>query len=180
MRHDGGPGKRRIRPDAPGATECRSMGSWYRSTVSDPATHGFPPLSEFMPHRAPMLLLDALVAHAPEEAVCVKTFGEDDLFVKDGVVSGFVALELFAQAAAAHFGYVGLTAGGKATSGALLGTRKIELSVPTFAVGEQLTIRVKQVMAMPPAAQFECTLHGPTGALLAEGVISVAVGVEAP
>jgi predicted hotdog family 3-hydroxylacyl-ACP dehydratase len=127
-----------------------------------------------------MLLLDALVAHAPEEAVCEKTFRQEDLFVKDGVVSGFVALELFAQAAAAHFGYVGLTAGGKATSGALLGARKIELLVPTFAVGEKLTIRVKQVMAMPPAAQFDCTLHGPDGTLLAEGVISVAVGVEAP
>lgn len=137
----------------------------------------FPPLERFMPHRRPMLLLDALVAHEEEQVVCTKTFTADDPFVIDGEVSSFVTLELFAQAAAAHFGYLGLSRGGPMGSGALLGARKIELFVDSFAVGQPLTVTACQVMAMPPAAQFECTLEGADGTRLAEGSISVAITV---
>lgn len=137
----------------------------------------FPPLEQFMPHRPPMLLLDALVAHDEDEAVCEKTFTDRDPFVEHGVVSSFVALELFAQAAAAHFGYAGLMSGGKAVSGALLGARKIDLSRDTFAVGEKLTVRVKRVMTMPPMAQFECAVTDGRGNTLAAGTINVAMGV---
>ena len=124
-----------------------------------------------------MLLIDALVAHDEDEAVCVKTFTDSDLFVENGRVSSFVALELFAQAAAAHFGYAGLMSGGKAVSGALLGARKIELSEGTFAVGEKLTIKVTRAMTMPPMAQFECLLTDDRGEMLAAGTINVAMGV---
>lgn len=137
----------------------------------------FPPLTSFMPHRPPMLLLDALVAHEGDEAVCEKTFTDGDPFVENGQVSSFVALELFAQAAAAHFGYEGLARGGQAQSGALLGARKIDLARDTFAVGEKLSIRVKRVMSMPPMAQFECALTAPDGSTLAAGTINVAMGV---
>jgi predicted hotdog family 3-hydroxylacyl-ACP dehydratase len=137
----------------------------------------FVPLEQFMPHRAPMLLIDALVAHDGDDAVCEKTFTERDPFVENGVVSSFVALELFAQAAAAHFGYEGLASGGKVTSGALLGARKIDLSRDSFAVGEKLIIKVKRVMTMPPMAQFECVLMNDRGETLAEGTINVAMGV---
>lgn len=157
---------------------CARVRSWYRWAVT-PSTEidAFPPLSSFMPHRPPMLLLDALVAHDEDEAVCEKTFTDEDPFVENGQVSGFVALELFAQAAAAHFGYEGLASGGKPQSGALLGARKIDLSRGSFAVGEKLTIRVKRAMSMPPMAQFECVLTGPDGSTLAVGTINVAMGV---
>lgn len=139
----------------------------------------FPPLVAFMPHRAPMLLLDALVSHAEDEVVCEKTFREGELFVEEGGVNALVALELFAQAAAAHFGYAGLLAGGAARSGALLGARRIELARPRLPVGERLVVRARQVFAMPPAAQFECTLEA-NGERLAEGTINVAMGLEGP
>jgi predicted hotdog family 3-hydroxylacyl-ACP dehydratase len=139
------------------------------------AAMSFPPLERFMPHRRPMLLLDALVAHEADAVVCIKTFTDADPFVENGVVSAFVTLELFAQAAAAHFGYLGLSRGGPMGTGALLGARKIELYADSFAVGAPLTVRAQQVMAMPPAAQFECTLESADGTRLAEGSISVAI-----
>ncbi len=145
--------------------------------VSQTEIDAFPPLEQFMPHRPPMLLLDALVAHDDEVAVCEKTFTERDPFVEGGEVSSFVALELFAQAAAAHFGYEGLARGGKATSGALLGARKIDLSVDHFVVGQKLIVRVQRAMSMPPMAQFECTLTDDQGITLAAGTINVAMGV---
>lgn len=136
----------------------------------------YPPLTSFMPHRAPMLMLDALVSCSDTEAVCTKTFRDGELFVEaDGTVSALVALELFAQAAAAHFGYLGMTRGGGFASGALLGSRKLELVESTLRVGEPLEVRVTQIMSMPPAAQYECVLvRG--GETLAKGTINVAMG----
>lgn len=142
----------------------------------------YPPLTAFMPHRPPMLFLDALLAHDDTSVVVEKTFRADDVFVENGAVSSFVVLELFAQAAAAHFGYAGLQRGGQFTSGALLGTRKIDLHVPTLAVGEAMQVHAKQTFAMPPAAQYECVLvlaRDPSH-VLAEGSITVALGPPPP
>ncbi|UJR82613.1 hypothetical protein [Sandaracinus amylolyticus] len=137
----------------------------------------FPPLTAFMPHRPPMLMLDALVACSDTEAVCTKTFREGELFVEpSGEVSALVTLELFAQAAAAHFGYLGMTRGSGMSSGALLGTRKLEMSEGTLRVGEPLEVRVTQVMFMPPAAQYECVLVR-AGQTIAKGTINVAMGI---
>ena len=135
----------------------------------------FPPLTAFMPHRAPMLLLDRMIACTDSEAICTKTIRADDLFVEGGGITTLVALELFAQTAAAHFGYLGLSRGSGFASGALLGTRKLELSVDRLRTGDVLEIRAVQVMSMPPAAQYECTLAR-GGETIARGTINVAMG----
>lgn len=130
-----------------------------------------------------MLLVDQLLEHDDQRAVIEKTFREGELFVEDGAVSAFVAVELFAQAAAAHFGYAGLLRGGLFSSGALLGTRKIELRAPRFPVGRRLVVRATQIFAMPPAAQYDCVLvdaSGPEEQVLAEGTINVALGPPPP
>ncbi|GAB4111704.1 MAG: 3-hydroxylacyl-ACP dehydratase [Sandaracinaceae bacterium] len=139
----------------------------------------FPPPSDFMPHRPPMLLVDRLLAHDEIRVAIERTFRDGDLFVEDGAVSAFVTVELFAQAAAAHFGYAGLVRGGVFSSGALLGTRKIELLVPRFPVGRRLVVRATQTFAMPPAAQYDCVLVDATEDVertLATGTINVAMG----
>ncbi len=125
-----------------------------------------------------MLLVDRLLAHDLVSVTIEKTFREGELFVEGGGVSSFVVVELFAQAAAAHFGYAGLVAGGAFASGALLGTRKIELAIPTIPVGRRLEVRATQVFAMPPAAQYDCTLLDTTEGetVLATGTINVAMG----
>ena len=140
----------------------------------------FPPLVDFMPHRPPMLLLDALLEHSELDVVCERTFREGDFFVEEGRVTALVTIELFAQAAAAHFGYANLARGPVTASGALLGARRIDLLVPSYGVGERLVVRARQVGMMPPAAQYECTIEGEGGAVLARGSINVAMGIEAP
>lgn len=129
-----------------------------------------------------MLLVDRLLAHDLASVTIEKTFRAGELFVEDGAVSSFVAVELFAQAAAAHFGYAGLVAGGAFASGALLGTRKIDLAVPSIPVDHRLEVRATQVFAMPPAAQYDCTLVDATDGetVLATGTINVAMGPPPP
>lgn len=129
-----------------------------------------------------MLLFDELVEHDMTRVCIAKTFREGELFVEEGGVSSFVSIELFAQAAAAHFGYSGFLAGGVFSSGALLGTRKIELHVPTLPLGHRLEVRASQVFIMPPAAQYDCVLVDASegDAVLASGTINVALGTEPP
>ena len=113
----------------------------------------FPPLVSFMPHRPPMLLLDALLELGEADVACEKTFRAGDPFVESGRVTALVAIELFAQTAAAHFAYSSVVRGDVSASGALLGARRIELLVPSYAVGERLVVRARQLGLMPPAAQ---------------------------
>ncbi len=129
-----------------------------------------------------MLLFDELVQHDMTSVAIAKTFREGELFVEQGAVSSFITLELFAQAAAAHFGYSGYLAGGVFSSGALLGTRKIDLHVPTLPLGHRLEVRAHQVFVMPPAAQYDCVLVDVDAgeAVLAAGTINVALGTEPP
>ncbi len=72
-------------------------------------------------------------------------------------------------------GYLGMKRGGGFASGALLGSRKLELAQSSLRVGEPLEVRVTQVMSMPPAAQYECVLSR-GGETLAKGTINVAMG----
>ncbi len=122
-----------------------------------------------------MLMIDALIAHSDEACTCTKTFREGEPLVENGRVSPLVVLELFAQTAAAHFGYAGLVRGGTIASGALLGTRKIDVSVDAFRVGEEITIEASRTMAMPPMAQFECVAKIGER-VVASGSINVAMG----
>lgn len=134
-----------------------------------------PPLAEFMPHRAPMLLLDRMLAWSEEAAVCERTVRPGDSFVEEDGVSALLALELFAQAAAAHVGYLGRTRGDTMGSGALLGTRRIDLAVDRFAPGDVLEVHVRQLMSIPPLAQYECALRR-RGETVASGTVNVAMG----
>lgn len=138
----------------------------------------FPPLTAFMPHRPPMLLLDRMLACTDGEAICDKTIRDTDVFVEEGEISALVALELFAQTAAAHFAYLAMQRGKGSASGALLGTRKLELGAHRLAVGDRVEVRVAQTMSMPPAAQYECTLTR-EGETIASGTINVAMAMAA-
>lgn len=122
-----------------------------------------------------MLMIDALVAHSEDECTCTKTFREGDPLVEGGRVSALAVIELFAQAAAAHFGYAGILRGGALSSGALLGTRRIDLALGTLAIGDEITIVARRAMAIPPMAQFECTASI-GGRVIASGSINVAMG----
>jgi predicted hotdog family 3-hydroxylacyl-ACP dehydratase len=139
----------------------------------------FPPLTAFMPHRPPMLLLDAMRAHSEDECTCVKAFRAGDPLVDASGVSALAVIELFAQTAAAHFGYAGLVKGGAMASGALLGTRRIDLSVERLPLDREIVIVVKRVMAIPPMAQFDCTASL-DGEVIARGSINVAMGGPPP
>ena len=61
------------------------------------------------------------------------------------------------------------------TSGALLGTRRIDLAIGTLPLEVPITITAHRAMAIPPMAQFECEARI-DDRVIATGTINVAMG----
>lgn len=141
-------------------------------------TQAFPPFETFMPHRAPMLWLDRMLFHTPERVVVERTLRGNHLGIQNGRASNAIAMELFAQAASAHFGFLAMTEGGGQHGGALLGTRRIDIFTESLPLDVPLWIEGSVTLTMPPLAQFACRLVAGE-LLLAEGTINVAMGVGA-
>lgn len=97
------------------------------------------------------------------------------MFVEDGGIPAIVAIELFAQSAAVLTSLLAIKTGVVINSGALLGTRAIELFTERFEVGDVLDVHVEQTMAMGMMAHVDCALYR-GDERLAEGSVQVMAG----
>lgn len=135
----------------------------------------YPPLDEILPHRPPMLLLDAMTLAEERAVACAVTVRENAPFVEAGKTSSLLAVEYFAQAVAALFAYKARGEGNPEFRGLLLGVRDLDLAVPHFAVGDALEVHCREHWGSGPVAHFQCTLsRGPER--LATGAITVLRG----
>ena len=91
------------------------------------------PLDDLLPHRPPMVLIDAVESFDAEtrRLVARVTIGENQLFFDGKGVPNWVAIEYMAQTAAALVGYYDkhVAPGQPARPGLLLGTRKLDLKL---------------------------------------------------
>lgn len=135
----------------------------------------FPPLDEILPHRPPMLLLDALTAAEAAAVTCSATVRAGAPFVEGDRASSLLAVEYFAQAVAALFAYKARGEGAPAFRGLLLGVRDLELAVPHLRVGDHVLVNCREQWASGPVAQYHCTLSRGDESL-ATGAITVLRG----
>jgi len=129
-----------------------------------------------IPHEGPMLFIDDVVSVEGRRATTRTTIGDDHVMLQEGTVSSLIAVELFAQTAAvlmAQRSGSGQRAPG--VTGALLGTRAIDVSVPSFRPGDELTTTVEEKWGTGQIAQFDCVLHHGDDEV-ARGSINVAGG----
>ena len=132
---------------------------------------GFPSPDELLPHRPPMLLLSAVLAHEPGRTCCEARFGEE--FARDcgGQVSAAFGLELIAQTAAVHHALCQLANSGshqRAARGLLLGSRRLVLSASVLPVDEAPLKVTVTGGGEPP---------GPGGLIRFEGRVETSAGV---
>jgi predicted hotdog family 3-hydroxylacyl-ACP dehydratase len=134
-----------------------------------------------LPHRPPMLFLDDVVDLLPEGIVTETVLRPGFLLEEaDGTVSPLVALELFAQASAAYYAAHTAPAGPMSMQGALLGTRKLDVLVPCFRIGDVLQAEVRESWGTGGLAQFAGVLYRvEDGARekVAEGAFTVAASL---
>jgi len=122
-----------------------------------------------------MLMLHDVLEVGALHIVCEARIDEHHILLECGRVSGFFALELIAQSAAALMVHRALESRNAATTGMLLGTRKITLARGSYAVGDMLRVRAEERWGAGQLAQFSGRVEI-DGALVAEGSINVMTG----
>jgi predicted hotdog family 3-hydroxylacyl-ACP dehydratase len=114
------------------------------------------PITELLPHRPPMILLDAVSAYDEGSLVAAVTITASSLFLAGGSVPSHVALEYMAQACGAHVGILALERGDPVRIGFMLGTRDFVSFVPGFAIGETLSVIATLVFNEGQMGAFDC------------------------
>ena len=138
-------------------------------------TDTWPPheMDAWVPHRGAMNLLDG-VAHCDDHAIEAHVkVPSQGIFATDEGVPAWVGIEYMAQAVAAWSGARARDGGGSPRIGFLLGSRRYEAMVPTFAVGADLQVFAQcELMGENGLGMFDCRVEQ-GGRVLASGRLSV-------
>ncbi|HET9621057.1 MAG TPA: hypothetical protein VFP84_06815 [Kofleriaceae bacterium] len=117
-------------------------------------------ITDYLPHRPPMLLVDRIVEVGARSAVCGATLRADCVLARDGVVPASAAIELVAQTCAIFLGARAEAGDAPAAGqiGMIAACREVTFAVDHFAIGDALTIAVDHVFGQPAMAAFTATV----------------------
>ena len=140
-----------------------------------PTLPTIPPIEQLLPHAAPMILIDRVVAVNEEQLQAELEIRPDSLFNTGSGVGAWVGIEYMAQSIAAWAGYQELRQGGRAKIGFLLGARRYSCSVPEFVTGLRLGVSVQLLLqAENGLGSFDCRITDlATQQELAQATVSV-------
>ena len=128
-------------------------------------------LDELLPHRPPMVLIDAVESFDAEAKRLTTrvTIGENQLFFAGDGVPNWVAIEYMAQTAAALAGCRDkhVAPSQPVRPGLLLGTRKLDLKLERFEPGKTYRIFAEENFNDAEAASFVCRIEDETGTTVA-------------
>lgn len=117
-------------------------------------------MTEVLPHRGRMLLLDEMLDADAEHVSCGVTIRPDSMFC-DGTngVPAWVGLEYMAQTVSTYSGLDEARAGQPASIGLLLGSRRYKADVPFFPIGARLRIEAQLLLRDEhDLAAFDCKI----------------------
>ena len=118
-----------------------------------------PPISDLIPHEAPMIWLEALEEWRPGFARCRAAISSNTPFVEDDALSTVLLLEYMAQAVAACLGYGALRSGEPVRVGMIIACRSFETQIPTIQVGTQLSIEASQDRELDFVSHYSCSVQ---------------------
>lgn len=137
-------------------------------------TETFPAIATCLPHRHPMLLLDAILS-CSDETVEVRAKVDANAWYADGdgAMPAWIGIELMAQAIAAQIGLLAMRGNGRARPGVLLGSRSYVAHLTRFPRDASLLVRATELLRSDAGhGAYECTImHGDE--CCAEGIIKV-------
>ena len=116
-------------------------------------------VSELVPHKGKMLLLDRVNNHDLNE-ITIETevdISENCMFFKEDLqgVPSYVAFEYMAQSISALSGIYGRTLGQKPKEGFIMSVSNCKAEVPVFKAGDVVRVWVHQMMRVDMAVTFE-------------------------
>ena len=113
----------------------------------------------YIPHQQPMVFVDHLIEVTETSAVAELLIRPELMFCDQHGLPTWSSIELMAQTVSAFSGYQGQLQGGNPKIGFLLGTRKLKLPLPYFALGDIVQIRVEQGYIHEGLGQFSCQIN---------------------
>ncbi|MCE9687947.1 hotdog family protein [Shewanella sp. AS16] len=123
-------------------------------------------ITELVPHRQPMVLIDALVSHSPDSLITETRISKDSAYFDDQLqgVPNYVGIEYMAQSIAALAGIEAKLRGDTVRVGFLLGSRKLSFATRTYRLGQSYNTRVTRLYQEDSGlAVFDCEIyHGET------------------
>ncbi|HEV7801571.1 MAG TPA: 3-hydroxylacyl-ACP dehydratase [Burkholderiales bacterium] len=119
----------------------------------------YPAITELVPHRASMLLIDKLLECDQDGGRALHEVAPNAWYIERGGMPAWIGLELMAQTIAAFVGFNKRLDGLPPTQGYLLGTRRLRCAVCAFPVGARLEIVAKRLYQEDTGlAAFECEI----------------------
>ncbi|MDD5462360.1 MAG: 3-hydroxylacyl-ACP dehydratase [Methylococcales bacterium] len=115
-------------------------------------------VEELIPHTGKMMLLNRIIGFDEENMVAEVIVRDDGLFGDGDTVPAWLGMEYMAQTIAALGGMKRRLAGKPLNLGFLLGTRRYDCNVGTFAVGSALTVSVKRLIQDQGLGVFDCRI----------------------
>ncbi|EIC83219.1 3-hydroxy-fatty acyl-ACP dehydratase [Serratia sp. M24T3] len=116
----------------------------------------------YLPHEAPMVMLENVLDVGKDSACCEVKVSADSLLAsfldQHGQLPVWFAIELMAQTVGVWNGWHAQQEGGEPQLGMLLGGRGMKCSIAAFPAGSLLVIHVSQLLKDDKLACFECTI----------------------
>jgi predicted hotdog family 3-hydroxylacyl-ACP dehydratase len=119
-------------------------------------------VSHFIPHRAPMILIDNLLEHTPDSLTTETHISPDSAYFDSQLngVPNYVCIEYMAQSIAALAGVEALLHHEDIRVGFLLGSRKLQIHIDTFTLGESYRTQVTRLYQEESGlAVFDCHIY---------------------
>lgn len=133
----------------------------------------FPTIDHLVPHKAPMLLVDAIVAEEGEMTRAEHTVTADNLFLVPGKgVPAYVAFEMMAQGICATDGLRRFRRGQGPELGFLLGCRKFAATRSWLQPGEVLTLE-STCLIDGETSSYQCRVLDADGTEIATATVNV-------
>ena len=136
------------------------------------------PLDDLLPHRAPMVFLDGVESFdfAARSLTATVLITPDHVLYSPtlGGVPNWAAIEFMAQAAAALAGCFDKECDPTqpARPGLLLGTRRLDLRIESFAAGRTYRVTATNTFWDNETAAFACTVVDDAGTIVAEAALN--------
>lgn len=127
----------------------------------------------YLPHRAPMLLLDELVEVRENGCIAKVTIRADMPFMEQDGLPSWVGIEIMAQTIAMYGGIQERLKDQKPKLGFLLGSKKFEMAQSHFAIGQELLVEIKlQFLNRHQIGIFDCSINTSDGQSTATILVS--------
>lgn len=121
-----------------------------------------------LPHEGPARMIEAILARDAESVICSARVPAASAFRRDDLLPGLLAIELAAQASAAH-GEDEAGGGGAAVEagrGFVVSVREAWLARPELPADERFVVQARCLTVAPPLRNYEASVWAGDGSLL--------------